>query len=112
MSTSLMYHAFGCRDYVYKSTKYRDGAIVFVVFPKQNLFQCEHCRSRNVILKGKRHRRIQSVPIGGKRVWLEVEIPRIQCRECHKLSRISPPLSKLTAAIPRAWNDLLSDCAE
>ena len=30
MSTSLLYHAFGMRGYVYEATEYRKGRIVFV----------------------------------------------------------------------------------
>lgn len=112
MSTSLLYHAFGCRDYSYKSTKYENGAVVFGVEPKKKLLRCGHCGSREIIRKGKRHRRIQSMPIGRRRVWLDVTIPRLQCKACSKLSEVFPPLPNATEAIPKVLQDMLSNSAD
>lgn len=112
MSTSLLYHAFGCRDYTYKSTRYEEGAVIFAVEPKKRLYRCPDCRSRDVIRKGKRMRRIQSVPIGSKSVWLDVLVPKLRCQQCSKRFEVLPPLPRGIEAIPRAWRDMLSGSAD
>lgn len=81
MSTSLLYHAFGYRNYLYKSTEYRDGEIIFEVVPHKKLLRCPHCKSRDMIRKGKGKRWIQTVPIGGKRVWRQTYPKAVQCLE-------------------------------
>lgn len=112
MSTSLLNRAFGCKDYRYKSTKYEGNTVVFSVEPKKKMIVCPDCGSREVVHKGKRTRRIRGVPIGRKIVWLEVTIPRFDCKKCSKRFEVFPPLPNATVAIPKAWNDMLAICAK
>ena len=106
MSTSLLNRVFGCRDYRYKSTKYEDGAVIFSVEPKQKMIVCPECGSREVARKGKRTRRIRSVPIGRKAVWLDVIIPRLDCKKCLKRFEVFPTLPTAIEATPNVWNNM------
>jgi hypothetical protein len=44
--------------------------------------------------KGKRFRRIQTVPIGLKPVMLVTEVPRCQCRQCGLVFEVAPFLPR------------------
>ena len=82
MSTSLLYQAFGVKGYKYMATRYLCGDVVFEVFRPQEDLRCSACGSIRVIHRGGVVRLIQGVPIGKKRVWLSLEVPRMECDEC------------------------------
>ena len=85
MSTSLLYHGFGLVGYDYIRTRYQEGAIIFSVKRKRGKFRCSECRCRDVILRGTLSRRFRMVPIGLKRVFLDYEVQRLECRRCGKI---------------------------
>ena len=62
---------------------------------------CPECRSRDVIRKGKRIRRVQTLPIGFHPVYLEVEVPRCQCKACQRIFEIAPPFARPTRTTPK-----------
>ena len=82
MSTSLLYHGFGVRDYQYVSTRYQAGGVVFVIERKPETYCCDACGSQHVWRHGVVVRRFRTVPIGSKRVELEARIPRLACQDC------------------------------
>jgi len=82
MSTSLLYHGFGVRDYLYVRTKYFPGGVIFTIERKPATCRCTACGSENVWRQGVVVRRFRTVPIGGKRVELEARIPRLACQDC------------------------------
>ena len=88
MSTSLLYHAFGVRGYRYAKTKYVGGEVIFTIEQPLGTCCCSACGSENVIGRGKNHRRFRAVPIGGKPVYLELLIPRVECRECNVVRQV------------------------
>jgi transposase len=93
MSQSLLYHAFGVRDgYEYVRTDYRHGCVEFTLAVQDKLLVCPQCESREVVRKGKRYRRLQTVPIGFKPVFLRTEVPQCACKSCGKAFEVSPPL--------------------
>jgi transposase len=95
VSQSLLYHAFGVREgYEYVRTEYHHGAVEFHVAVEARLLVCPHCQGRDVIRKGKRFRRIQTVPIGREPVFLVTEVPRCQCRQCGAVFEVSPLLPR------------------
>ena len=96
MSTSLLYHGFGLVGYDYVHTRYAEGAIIFSVKRKRGKFRCSVCRSRDVIFRGTLSRRFRMVPIGSKRVFLDYEVQRLECRRCGKIRQ-----EKLGFADPR-----------
>ena len=61
---------------------------------------CPHCQGREIIRKGKRFRRIQTVPIGLKPVFLVTEVPRCECRQCGQVFEVAPPLPRPMSTTP------------
>lgn len=101
MSQSLLYHAFGVREgYEYVRTEYQHGMVEFHLAVQSRLLVCPHCQGREVIRKGKRFRRIQTVPIGRKPVFLVTEVPRCQCRRCGAVFEVSPLLPRPMSITP------------
>ena len=82
MSTSLLYHGFGVRDYRYVRTQYLGGGVVFTIERKVGTCRCAACGSQKVWRQGGVVRRFRTVPIGNKRVELEARIPRLACQDC------------------------------
>jgi len=85
MSTSLLYHGFGVRDYRYVSTRYVPGGMVLVIERKPETYRCAACGSRNVWRHGVVERSFRTVPLGSKSVELEVRIPRLACQDCDRV---------------------------
>jgi transposase len=88
MSTSLLYHAFGVRDYRYLRTEYREGGIVFTVERKADTCCCAACGSRNVWRQGSVTRSFRALPIGGRPVTVRAKIPRVWCHDCRMTRQV------------------------
>ena len=82
MSTSLLYHGFGIHGYLYERTAYVGGEIHFTIRQPDERLRCAVCGSRRVIRKGKRMRRFHGLPIGSRPVWIQLEVPRLECKAC------------------------------
>ncbi len=96
MEATLLHEIFGVSK-SYRSTKtVRDGGVFVAVEPLDKLYLCPECRSREVIRKGKRIRRVQTLPIGFHPVYLEVGIPRCRCNRCQRIFEIAPPFARPT----------------
>lgn len=89
MSTSFLYHAFGLQGYDYIHQQFVGGGILFRVRPKAKMVRCSRCKSYRIIRRGVNERKLRTLPIGFKPVWLLVEVPRIQCLVCGCLRSIS-----------------------
>ena len=88
MSTSLLYHGFGIRGYRYQSTKYEKGAVIFVISQPWESCRCAVCGSEDLIGLGCSVRRFRGLPIGNKRVFIELPIPRVECRGCGAVRQV------------------------
>ena len=88
MSSSLLYHAFGIRGYDYRATRFVQGRVVFYVGVKREACRCSACGSRDVVLRGVVQRELRSLPIGCKPVRMNVDIPRLGCRDCGLLRQV------------------------
>jgi transposase len=82
MSTSLLYHGFGVRGYRYARTEYKEGAVTFVIEEPRESLCCADCGSRDVIARGGNFRRFRTVPIGKRKTYLALSVPRVECRGC------------------------------
>jgi transposase len=103
VNQSLLYHAFGVREgYDYVRTEYHHGTVEFHLAVQSRLLVCPHCESRDVIRRGKRFRRIQTVPIGLKPVFLVTEVARGQCRQCGQVFEVAPLLPRRMSTTPNA----------
>lgn len=101
MSQSLLYHAFGVREgYEYVRTEYHQGAVEFHLAVAARLLVCPDCQGRELIRRGKRWRRIQTVPIGLKPVFLVTEVARCECRACQRVFEVAPPLPRRMCTTP------------
>ena len=89
MSTSLLYHAFGVRGYRYVKTEYIQGEVVFGIELPRESYRCPACGSDDVIGRGQRPRRLRTVSIGSKPVYLALSIPRVECRSCGVLRQVN-----------------------
>jgi transposase len=102
MEDTLLHEIFGVsKSYRSTSTEIRRGGVFVAVGPLDKLFLCPECRSRDVIRKGKRLRRVQTLPIGFHPVYLEVTVPRCQCNRCHHIFEIAPPFARPTPTTPK-----------
>ena len=88
MSTSLLYHGFGVRGYQYQSADYREGKVTFTVTQPRESYCCAICGLEDVIGKGKKDRSFRTVPIGGKPVYLNFAVPRVECRQCEAIRQV------------------------
>src|ERR1019366_7083491 len=80
MEESLLHEIFGVsKSYRSTRTEVKQGGVFVAVEPLDKLYICPECRSRDVIRKGKRTRRVQTLPIGFHPIYLEVGVPRCQC---------------------------------
>jgi transposase len=82
MSTSLLYHAFSIRGYKYSRTDYQDGRVIFTIYREPDTYRCSSCGSTQVISRGEVDRRLRCLPIGGRATFVDLSIPRVECRAC------------------------------
>lgn len=82
MSTSILYHGFGIRDYQYKRSYFAEGKIVFSIAKDPLSLRCPCCKTRHVNRRGSTLRCLQTLPIGRKHVYIALHIPRVECLHC------------------------------
>lgn len=85
MSMSLIYHAFGLKGVKYRSTKYKENTIIFSAVTKNQRHKCPECGCRWAKMKGRKTRSFRMGLIGRKHCILNLELHRLQCRNCDKL---------------------------
>lgn len=111
MSTSILYHGFGVRGYRYLKTEYRKGELVFHIEKDPSKQCCAECGSRDVKKKGRISRKIRTVPIGKKKVFLFLHLHRLKCQVCRSLKLepliMSFPKKHWTKGLGRYVVDLL-----
>lgn len=111
MSTSLLYHAFGIRGYRYVATRYEHGVVIVrMEVPRQSL-KCPACGSGHVHVNQWFPRRWQTLPIGAKRVWIEMDVPKVECQKCCARRRVevtfAEPKRRHTRSFERYVGELL-----
>ena len=102
MEETLLHEIFGVsKSYISSKTEVKQCGVFVAVEPVDKLYVCPDCRSRDVIRKGKRIRRVQTLLIGFHPVYLEVEVPRCQCKACQRVFEIAPPFAQPTRTTPK-----------
>lgn len=81
-TTSLLYHGFCMGVVECTKSEFSNGEIIFHVRHKSNRHQCIHCRSHNVILRGRVLRKFRTLPIGLKPCFISATLHRLKCRDC------------------------------
>ena len=79
MSSTLLYRAFGFRQYQRQRTTIDNGVVTFHLQQDPKHDRCSHCQSPNVIRRGAEERTVRTVPIDGKPVELRLPVPRLGC---------------------------------
>lgn len=82
MSTSLLYHAFGIREYKYVRTEYHEGNTIFTVNKKRFNLRCPRCHGKNVVRYGAALRWFHTLPIGGRVTYIKAHNPKVECTVC------------------------------
>ena len=103
----MLFHAFGVRGYRYVRTRYEGGTVAFVIEP--SCVRCPCCGGRKVIGHGGRHRRLQSLPIGMRRTFVDVWVPRVYCRVCDRLVEVDPPFAAARVSYTKPLERLVID---
>jgi len=102
MSTSLLYHAWGVRGYVYQRSEYVGGGVVLHLRQEEGM-RCPVCGSREVIGRGTVVRRFKGPPIGRKPVTLVLPVQRVECRVCHALRQVEVRFAEARRTYTRAF---------
>ena len=112
MSTSILYHGFGVRHYRYMRTEFTGGSVIFHIEKSPGKRRCANCRSRDIVLKGRIRRKLRTLPIGKKKVFLHVHLHRLLCRSCGLLKLepllLSDPKRRWTRTLGQYVLGLLS----
>jgi transposase len=109
-TNSILYHGFGLRGYRYVRTDFDGGAITFTIEPQR--LACAACKSRDIVRRGGRTRRWRSLPIGRKPTFLQMDLPRVECRNCGAIRQIHIAFAAPRRQHTRAFARLVIDLAE
>jgi transposase len=93
MSTSLLYHAFGIRDYEYHRTDFIEGRVCFSIEQPRERLRCPECGSAAVHAQGHVHRLLQTVPIGLKPTFVLLKVARVICFRCEHTRQVKVPFA-------------------
>jgi transposase len=93
MSTSLLYHAFGIRGYEYTRSDYQNGHVIFTIHQDPETCRCSACGSPEVQSRGRVERRFRSLPIGKRATFVDLPIPRVECRACGVIRQVEIPFA-------------------
>jgi transposase len=89
MPTSVLYRALGIRGYQHQSIEERGGVITLKVRHDGQDVSCPDCGGHNVRRCGTVPRRWHAPPIGLRRVFVDADVPRVECRDC-RVTRVLP----------------------
>jgi transposase len=112
MSTALLYHGWGIVGYQYRRTMYFEGKVLFKITQDPSSLRCPQCESRHVIRRGALHRWFTGLPIGRKKVIIELPVHRVECKSCRAVRQVkigfADEHSRHTRAFERYVLDLSS----
>lgn len=113
MSSTLLNRAFGLRDYRYVKTVYKGSKVYFHIEDCRP--RCASCRSEDVIRDGVYERTLRLPPIGLRRVFAVLPVPRLRCRCCgakrQAQVRFAAPMKSYSRAFARLVVELLAHCS-
>lgn len=111
MSNGWLYHAFGIRGYRYAATRYEHGAVVMRIEGPRESLRCPCCGSAHVHVVERFRRWWRALPIGSKVVWIEMDVPRVECQSCRRRRRVevtfADPMRRHTRSFERYVTELL-----
>ena len=109
MSASLLYHSQGIAGFQHVSYKYEGKNVIHRI--KRKRFHCEKCGSPNVSVQFVRRRRIRAIPVGRKKLYIEIDVHSVYCRNCkvremEKFGFLPHPKSRITKSLERTVIEL------
>jgi len=96
MPRSWLYHGFGVRGYRYVATRYVEGGMILRIEAPRESLCCSSCGCDHVHVIERIRRWWRTVPVGMKPVWIEMEVPKLECQRCRARRRV-----EVTFAEPR-----------
>ena len=104
MSTSLMYHTQGIRNFQHESYRFEGKSVIERIRRKSQ--RCPNCGSSDVTVKHLRCRQIKGLLCGSKEMLFEFDVHRIYCPECgqrqlEKFDFLSHPKARITKSLER-----------
>ena len=103
MSTSLLYHTQGTKDFQFQAFKYSGGRLTARIVRSPDRFECSRCGRREVTATPVGTRRIRGLPMGSKQCDLQVQMHRVRCHQCGAyLTEVLPFLPNQKARVTRA----------
>lgn len=106
MSTSLLYHTQGTKDFQFQRFKYLGGRVIACLHRDPGRFSCPVCKCFEVAATPVGERLIRGLPMGSKQCDLEVGMHRIRCYVCgafrmEQLPFLPSPKARVTRALAR-----------
>ena len=81
MNSSLLFHAYGIKEYYYSGTTSKENSTFLNLrHSEPKKYVCPHCGGIHVIKYGIAKRNIRNLPFGGKRCYLSLTIQRYHAR--------------------------------
>jgi len=96
---SFLYHGVGVKGYRYLATRYKKGRIIFELEPEE---LPEFPGQGRWVKKGFRWRRVQTLSLGFKAIWLKVKVQRWMNAETGQEFEQIPPFVRKGAKIAKA----------
>lgn len=113
MSQSLLHNVFGVRGgYGYESMETGTGFLRYRLKARPEHFCCPHCRGDTLLSRGSRLREIMTLPIGMRRVILQVPVAKMQCRDCGKISNMQPSFADPYVSYTKKLANMVCELAQ
>jgi len=109
MSQSWLYHGFRIRGYRYVATQYVYGQIVLRVEPPRESLRCSSCGSAHVHVVERFRRWWRTLPVGSKGVWIEMDVPKVECQVCGLRRRVEVTFAERLRRHTRSFERYVSE---
>ena len=111
MSTSLLYHTQGIRDFNHVCYKFHDCILEQTIERKS--FCCPVCHKSHVSTYKRGTRIVTGLPCGSKPLWLKFDVHTIYCHDCgrmtpEKIPFLSHPNARITKQLEKTIVDYRS----
>lgn len=93
MSTDILYHVLNIQGYEIVQQTVSSGEIILHLEPLEETLRCPNCGSDDLIRRGRYERALRGLSFGSMPLHLVVEVPRVQCKDCCALRRVTVALA-------------------
>jgi len=103
MSTSIVYDTFSLTDIQHITSFLEQESIIFQGRLLNRALRCSTCKSKKVICKGRQARRYWLPPVGRRKCFIEIMIPRLKCKLCNVNKWLVPSFTKGKSHVSKAF---------